>query len=58
MRMVSSYFLDAHSSREAGSGWMVPPPGADTEAASDGLAFFLFELVSIVNLLPVNPFSR
>jgi hypothetical protein len=26
-------------------------------AATDGLTFFLFELVSFVNLLPVNPFS-
>jgi len=36
---------------------MSPPPGADTEAATDGLAFFLIELVTIANLLPVNPFS-
>jgi hypothetical protein len=28
---------------------MSTPPGADTGAAPDGLAFFLFELVSIAN---------
>jgi hypothetical protein len=37
---------------------MVPPPGADAEAATDGLAFFLFELVGFADLVSVNPFSR